>query len=498
MKEKIIVYHPKIFYRSFIAEALNKEDIDVEAVESLKLLVKEIEGLKPQAVIVDVEELGSKDLAFIDYLKKSFPTLAIITMINSDKREYAVRYLKMGAIDCIEKPIKKEELINAVKKAISIDRRKKEKSLTSIDRLIALAESSERLSKIGKKRAPIRLISPQSELVQSVLDTISLLFNAEKVSLSWLDMEKRKYYVLACAGISIDISLLKPKAMGEGIIGYVADKKEAVLVKDITKDSRFIQSPYKKQYKSNSFMCGPIFDDGEVVAVVSVSDRKDGSVFLEEDLIIFRSFLNQLSYVFKTNHLIEELERNSKRFELYHELSDFIINLVETQEILKNLLLSISKHFIAKGCAIYIIDENREFITREASLGLRFREKVQFYDHLGEFISKVQSSLINRDIAKLMETLFVEEKIVNAITIPISLKNFPLGFLLIVDFKIDEIDEKMLLDISRLFSVAIKNDWLYKNLNKTVDELVETNRALTLLMQKYKGTDTKRTEKEKV
>lgn len=299
-------------------------------------------------------------------------------------------------------------------------------------------------------------------------------------------MDKRKYYVIACAGICIDVALMKPKAMGEGIIGYVADKKEAVLVEDITKDDRFIVSPYKKQYKSNSFMCGPIFIDGEVNAVVSVSDRKDGAVFTEEDLVIFKSFLNQLSFVFQTNQLIEELEKNSKRFEIYYDLSDYIINLVETSEILKNLLISISKHFSAKGCAIYLIDENREFIAEETSIGVKFKSKVQFYDHLGDFLSRAQSSLLNKDLVKLMETLFLEEKIINAVTVPIMLKNFPLGFVLIIDFKVDEIDEKMLEDISRLFSVAIKNDWLYKSLTKTVDELVETNKTLTLLMEKYK------------
>ncbi|MCX7990529.1 MAG: GAF domain-containing protein [Proteobacteria bacterium] len=486
MSEKILVYHPKVFYRNFIYETLNKEGISVETVESIKLLLKNIDDIKPQAVIVDVDELGTKDLAFVEYLRKNFPNTAIIVLLSSDRREYAVRYLRMGAIDCLEKPLKKEELIASASKAIKIEKHKKEKSVASIDRLISLAESSEKISKLAHKKFAFKLRSPQRDLVQSVLDTISLLFNAEKVSISWLDMDKRKYYVVACAGICVDVTLMKPKAMGEGIIGYVADKKEAVLVKDINKDDRFPVSPYKKQYKGNSFLCGPIFIDDEVVAVVSVSDRKDGSVFTEEDLIIFKSFLTQLSFVFKTNQLIEELEKNSKRFEIYYDLSDYIINLVETSEILKNLLFSVSKHFTAKGSAIYLIDENREFIVKESSVGSKFRDKVDFYDHLGDFLSKIQSSLVNKDVTKLMEALFVEEKINDAITVPITLKNFPLGFLVITDFKLENIDDKMLKDISRLFSVAIKNDWLYKNLTKTVDELVETNKALSLLMEKYK------------
>ncbi len=486
MSNKVVVYHPKIFYRNFITETLSKEAISVEAVDSVKLFVKRIEETSPQAVIVDVDEMETKDLAFISYLRKNFPYLAIIILLGSDKREYAVRYLKIGAIDCLEKPLKRDDLIDSIKRAIKIDKHKKEKSSSSIERLITLIESSEKISKLAHKKVILKLKSPQRDLVQSVLDTISLLFNAEKVSISWLDMEKRKYFVIACAGMCVDVALMKPKAMGEGIIGYVADKKEAILVKDITKDDRFVVSPYQKQYKGNSFMSGPIFIDGEVVAVVSVSDRKDNSPFNEEDLIIFKSFLPQLSFVFKTNQLIEELEKERKRFDVYYELSDYIINLVETSEILKNLLQSVAKNFMARGCALYIIDENREFIVRESSVGANFKEKVQFYDHLGELISKVQSSLVNKDVTKLMETLFVKEKIKNAVSTPILLKNFPLGFLLVVDFKLEDIDDRLIGDLSRLFSVAIKNDWLYKNLTKTVNELVETNKALTLLMEKYK------------
>ncbi len=486
MSKRILIYHPKVFYRTFIGDLLKKEGIDCEAFESVNLLLKSMSENTPQGIIVDVEELGDKDLAFIEFVRKKFPQVAVIVVIGGEKREYASRYLKMGAIDCIEKPIKKEELLSAVRKISNIEKQRKENINPSVERLMALSETTERLSKIARKKIPIKLSYPQSELVQSILDTILMLFNAEKVSLSWLDMDKRKYYVIACSGLCEDISRLKPKAMGEGIIGYVADKKEAVLVKDISRDVRFSESPYKRQYKSGSFMCGPIFLDGDVVATISVSDKKDRSHFTEEDLFLFKSFLNQLSYVFKTNLLMEELEKNTKRFELYYELSDHIINLVESNEILSNLISSVLKHFLAEGGAIYIIDENREFIVKESSLGLRFKERVQFYEHVSEFLSQIQISLNSKDLTRLIETLFLEEKISNAITIPIFLKSFPLGFLVIINSRLKDFDENMLMDLSRLFSVAIKNDWLYKNLNKTVDELVETNKKLTLLMKKYK------------
>lgn len=486
MSKKILVYHPKLFYRNFISDILFKEGINVETVESIKLLLKKINELNPNGLIIDVDELGEKDLAFLEYLKKSFPNIPIIVLIDSSKRDYAVRYLRIGAIDCLEKPLRREDLLNAVRKIIVLEKHKKEKNINSIERLISLIESSEKISKLARKKVPLQLKSPQKDLVQSVLETISLLFNAEKVSISWLDMDKRKYYVIACAGICIDVSLMKPKAIGEGIIGYVADKKEAILVEDINKDPRFIASPYRKQYKSDSFMCGPIFLNGEVTAVVSVSDRKDGLNFTEEDFVIFKSFLTQLSLIFQTNHLIDEFEKNAKRFEMYYDLSDHIINLVETSEIIKNLLLSLCKHFTAKGCALYLIDENREYIVKEYSVGINVKDRAEFYEHLGDFFSHIQSSLLDKDVNKLIQTLFVDEKFVNALTIPVKLKNFPLGFILVLDFKLEYVDEKMLEDVSRLFSVAIKNDWLYKNLTKTVDELVETNRKLKIIMEKNK------------
>ncbi len=491
MSSRILVYHPKVFYRTLIGDLLKKEGIEFEAFDNVNLLLKNMSGLTPQGVIVDVEELGEKDLAFIDFVRKKFPSVSVVVIIGAEKREYASRYLKMGAVDCIEKPVNKEDLLSAVKKIVNLEKHKKEKTNPSIDRLISLGETTEKLTKSIKKKMPIKLTYPHSELVQSILETISVLFNAEKVSLSWLDMDQRKYYVIACAGLCEDISKLKPKAMGEGIIGYVADRKEAVLVKDISKDSRFSESPYKKQYKSGSFMCGPVFLDGEVIAAVSISDKKGEEIFTEEDLILFKSFLNQLSYVFRIHLLMEELERNNNRFEIYHELSDHIINLVESGEILSNLISSVLKHFSAQGAAIYIIDENREYVVKESSFGLRFKDRIQFYEHVTEFLSKLQISFNNKDLTRLIETLFLDEKIVNAVTVPIFLKSFPLGFLIIINSKFKDFDEKMLSDLSRLFSVAIKNDWLYKNLNKTVDELVETNRQLTLLTKKYKESNKK-------
>lgn len=463
-KGKVIIYEPKIFYRSLIVDILENEQNEVFVSENLKSLAASIYEFSPDLVLINLVELKDKDAEFLMALKKSFPTLPVIALVDADKKELVVKYVRAGVFDCIAKPIIKEELLLAVKKAEEFTYYKKEET-TRLNRLKKLAHGSEKMYHFIKNRSEIKIPFnyPGDKLVQSILDSMSIVLDAEKVSISWLDTKKQTYQVIACAGHCVDIKMFKPRAVGEGFIGYVAINKEAIYVKDIGKDKRFNASSFKDQYKSGSFLCGPIVMAGDVVAVLSVSDRKDGKAFSEEDFLVFKTFLVQITYAIESGLMIGTLEANNAKLKIYKEIADHIVNLVEAGDILKTILQTISQYFNAKAACLYIIDENREYLINEGCYGIDFKEKVSFLDSHNQLLTKVHNSK-DKEIAKLLSILTTNTELGNFYTIPIKLKNFPLGFLLVVNMKEDVVDEVVLDDISKLVSVAFKNNWLYKNL----------------------------------
>jgi signal transduction histidine kinase len=70
-------------------------------------------------------------------------------------------------------------------------------------------------------------------------------------------------------------------SIGEGVSGFVAEKKEAILVADLAQDASFIS----RQEKSlDSFMSCPVMNGASVLAVINVSGRKNGRAFSGKDL----------------------------------------------------------------------------------------------------------------------------------------------------------------------------------------------------------------------
>lgn len=482
---KIVIYEPKTFFRALIADVLEREGYEVFVNENVKAVVSLIYESDPDVFLLDLSELKDRDIEFLMALKKSFPNLPLISLIDAEKKELVVRYLRAGVFDCVSKPIIKEELIAAVKKALEFSNYRREESLR-LGKLKRLAYGSEKiLGSLKKNHIEIPLCYPGDRLVQSILDSISLVLESEKVSVSWLDKEKETYQVIATAGHNLDRKSFKPRKIGEGVVGYVAYHKEAVHVEDIATDKRFKTSSFGEQYKSSSFMCGPIIFSDEVVAVLSVSDKKDGKPFNEEDFLLFKTFLMQIMYAIEGSLMIRALETKNQKLKIYNEIAEHMVNLVEGGDIINSILKTIMAHFQAKGVSLFIMDENKEFFVNEGSLGLKFKDKVVFTEAHETFLSNNLTEK-NVEAVKLVKLLLKDAELKKFCSTPIKLKRFPLGFLLVVNYTSTHEDSGLMEDITGLVSVAFKNNWLYKNLCVVADELVKANRELDGLTKRDK------------
>jgi len=487
-KTTVVLYEPKIFFRTLILDTLEADGCEVLIAEGVKSLINLIYESAPDMVLLDISDLKDKDTDFLLALKKNFPTLPLISLIDIDKKELVVRYVRAGVFDCVSKPIIKEELISTVNKAKEFSLYKREES-KRIGRLKRFVHGSEKLLELIKNRKfDFPTVFPEDKLLQSVLDTIAHVMEAEKVSVSWLSSDKKTYQVVASAGHNLDVKMFKPRLIGEGIVGYVAHSKQPVNVTDINNDPRFKTSSFKQQYKSSSFMCGPINISGDVVAVLSVSDKKDGKPFSEEDFLLFQTFLAQTTYAIEGSLMIKLLEKNNTQLKIYKEIAEHITNLVETGDILKSILKTIAGHFGASGVSLFIMDENKEFFVCEGYYGMAVKNRVAYVSPHDTFLLQHHND-DDKEVVKLFKIFLKDEKLTRLYTVPIKLKNFALGFLAMVNYKAELVDELVMEDIAGLVSVAFKNNWLYKNLCMIADELVKTNRELDVLTKKNKSKE---------
>lgn len=83
---------------------------------------------QPEAVILDIWLKDSEldGLGILEFLKKKYSDLPVIMISGHGNIETALRSLKLGAYDYIEKPFKQDKLINTLNKAVETARLAKE------------------------------------------------------------------------------------------------------------------------------------------------------------------------------------------------------------------------------------------------------------------------------------------------------------------------------------------------------------------------------------
>ncbi|MBI4386700.1 MAG: GAF domain-containing protein, partial [Elusimicrobia bacterium] len=124
----------------------------------------------------------------------------------------------------------------------------------------------------------------------------------EKLSVA-LDTEAATYFIVGPKGrqlvahYSVGVAPEKlakvPIEIGQGICGWVAAHREPVLVEDAYRDGRFLKTvDALTGFKTRSVLCLPLMDRLDLVGVIELLNRREGS-FTREDLIFVETICRQ-------------------------------------------------------------------------------------------------------------------------------------------------------------------------------------------------------------
>ncbi|HAV43492.1 TPA: hypothetical protein DCX15_05700, partial [bacterium] len=123
------------------------------------------------------------------------------------------------------------------------------------------------------------------KLYDLIINIASESICAEIVSLMIIDPKTRVLTIQAQKGLSEGVVANTQQKIGEGVAGYVALTGSPLLVKDITKDSRFKRKEvYHTRYYTGSLISCPIKIKGEVIGVLNMNNERSARAFTEEDL----------------------------------------------------------------------------------------------------------------------------------------------------------------------------------------------------------------------
>lgn len=140
------------------------------------------------------------------------------------------------------------------------------------------------LVRVRVKAAPSERLS---EMVMQVTEIARRVFNASGSSVLLVDKQESGLIFKVATGKVGKQLRGRRVSTQRGIAGWVACNGQPLIVNDVSRDPRFNRSADTVTgFITKSVMCAPLVDSGEVVGVIEVVNKVDGTGFGDNDLEI--------------------------------------------------------------------------------------------------------------------------------------------------------------------------------------------------------------------
>ncbi|ADO45874.1 putative two component, sigma54 specific, transcriptional regulator, Fis family [Hydrogenobacter thermophilus TK-6] len=327
MKGTVLVVDDEKNIRETLKNLLEEEGYYVKTADSIESTKKLIQSEYFHTVLLDVWLPDGDGISFLSHLKTYLPDTSVIVITGHGKVEHAVRAIKDGAYDFLEKPFSMERLLLTVERAVQeVLRRRGEK--VHQDELIGtskpMLELKETIAKIAKTNINVLILGESGTGKELVARTIHHL--SERKDAPFVDIN--------CASLPDDL-------IEAELFGY--------------EKGAFTSASARKQGKLELAHGGTLFLDeigdmslkaqAKLLRVLETKSftRLGGTQVVHSEFRLVSASNKELS---------EEIKKGSFREDLYYRISAFVLYLPPLRERGEDIIL-LAQHFLDRFSVEY-------------------------------------------------------------------------------------------------------------------------------------------------
>ena len=152
-----------------------------------------------------------------------------------------------------------------------------------------------------------------NQLLELILHTGTRIMQAKASSLLLLDQKTQKLYFKVTTGIQKDKMKNFEVNVGQGIVGYVAETGESLLIEDASKDKRWFRNISDEiGFKTQSILCVPMKVEDNVIGAIEFINKGDGESFQKSDLELLTVFADVAALAIVNAKKFQIAERENK------------------------------------------------------------------------------------------------------------------------------------------------------------------------------------------
>lgn len=117
----------------YIIEKNLEEPCEIETAKNGRSAIEMEAVFRPDVILMDIQMPGINGLDAMWEIRKTNKQVVFLVLTAYEKFEYTQKAISIGVMDYLTKPIPKEELIDALKKAITEVKKRREKMRNELE-----------------------------------------------------------------------------------------------------------------------------------------------------------------------------------------------------------------------------------------------------------------------------------------------------------------------------------------------------------------------------
>jgi sigma-B regulation protein RsbU (phosphoserine phosphatase) len=264
--------------------------------------------------------------------------------------------------------------------------------------------------------------------------------------------------------------------MGQGVVGQVAERREAMLINDVRTLSNYIDA----NPEVRSELAVPLVTKNRVIGVIDIQSEQP-DYFRPEHLHLLQLTASRVAIAVENARLYTRISRQAQTLELLHEISREFTSILDPEQLLERVGTLLQRVIPYQMFAIWMLDEKRHMLVHRFSIRFgktnhSFSDPVPVQRGLiGAAVSNRQTITVG-DVRQDPRYIMVHPETRSEMAVPLIYKGTVLGVLDLEHTRANFFNEDHLHAVSTLASqlaIALENAGLYQRLAKEEQRLEE-------------------------
>jgi phosphoserine phosphatase RsbU/P len=246
--------------------------------------------------------------------------------------------------------------------------------------------------------------------------------------------------------------------LGQGVVGWVARYKEAVVLNEPESDPRV--DPRMEEMagiKIKSLICVPLVGKGHMIGVIEAINKLSGP-FTDADLDILIGLNHQIAVAMDNAHLYREVRREALEKDLLYQIGKKLSGSLEVNEVMQEIMDSLKQVIQYDAGGVFLIEPSVNEIHSLCTVGYDPRYDSQLKLKIGQgligFVASNGEPVIVPDVTTDARYIDSNPPTRSEIVVPIKLDNRIIGVINLESEQRDAYSNRSLALISAFASQA--------------------------------------------